>query len=182
MTLGKEDWIMAGFRAVCRGGHAAVKVEVIARELGATKGSFYWHFKDHAALKREMLEFWRCKATDEIMTPLGEIEGAKEKIEALAEAASASPDNSFGGSEIEAAIRDWGRYDPAVREAVHSVDVKRLTFTTELFNALNLSPGKARTRAALFYAAYIGLLHQGSLSNAIRGERLLDFTRLLLSE
>ena len=37
MALGKEDWILGGFRALARGGQAAVKVEALARELGATK-------------------------------------------------------------------------------------------------------------------------------------------------
>lgn len=180
MTLGKDDWIMAGFRALSRGGNAAVKVEVIARELGATKGSFYWHFKDQAALKRAMLEFWTSKATDDVITPLAAISCSKAKIEALAEAASASPESHFGGHQLEAAIRDWGRYDPTVREAVASVDARRLQFTTELFADLELTKEEAATRAALFYAAYVGLLHRGVLSQAPAGERLTDFTRVLV--
>lgn len=177
MALGKKDWIAGGFRALAKGGHAAVKVEALARELRATKGSFYWHFKDQAAFKDAMLETWKSEATDEVINSLSEIVGARKKLEALAEAASEPPDQVFGGSELEAAIREWGRYDAAVRQAVESVDNRRIDFTARLFVDLGLS--QAQTRAALFYAAYVGLLHRGTLSHPRTGEHLLDFTKLL---
>lgn len=181
MPLGTEDWIKAGFRALDRGGPAAVKVEVIARELGATKGSFYWHFQDQAALKAAMLELWRSKATNEVITSLTNIASDEAKIEALVAAASILPDDAFGGSQIEAAIRDWGRTDPTVGAAIDDIDSKRLDFVTGLFAGLPLKHDDARTRAALFYSAYVGLLHRGALSNAAPGQRLLDFARLLMT-
>ena len=180
MPLGKEDWINAGFRALATGGPATVKVEMIARELGTTKGSFYWHFKDQAALKTAMLEVWQAKATVEVSGPLKEITSSAAKIEALAEAAAKAPDDAFGGSQIEAAIRDWGHYDPAVRAAIENVDSRRLEFTTSLFAGLSLAQGDARTRGALFYSAYVGLLHRGALSTAEPGQRLVDFARMLI--
>ena len=180
MALGKDDWISGGFRALAKGGQAAVKVEALARELGATKGSFYWHFKDLAALKGAMLETWKSAATDEVINSLTKTVGPQEKLEALAQAASEPPDETFGGSELEAAIREWGRYDAAVRLVVDSVDDRRIEFTTRLFIELGLS--QARTRAALFYAAYVGLLHRGTLSHPANGESLLDFTKLLTSQ
>ena len=180
MALGKEDWIFSGFRALAKGGHAAIRVEALARELGATKGSFYWHFKDQAALKGAMLEAWKSQATDEIIGALTEIVGPRERLEALALAASAPPAESFGGSEAETAIREWGRYDPAVKQVVDSVDDRRLEFTTKLFSQLGLT--QARTRASLFYAAYVGLLHRGALPHPVTGERLLDFAKLLTSQ
>ena len=54
LRLGPEDWVMAGFRALAADGPQAVRAETLARGLGATKGSFYWHFKDLAALHQAM--------------------------------------------------------------------------------------------------------------------------------
>ena len=180
MALGKEDWILGGFRALARGGQAAVKVEALARELGATKGSFYWHFKDQAALKEAMLETWKYETTDVVIGSVAKIVSPEKKLEALAERASAPPDESFGGPEVEAAIREWGRYDAAVRERIVKVDDRRIDFTTELFTDLGLT--QARTRASLVCAAYVGLLHRGTLSRAASGERLSDFIELLTSQ
>ena len=42
----------AAFRALARGGVEAIAVEPIAAELGTTKGSFYWHFKNRDSLVR----------------------------------------------------------------------------------------------------------------------------------
>ena len=180
MSLSKEDWIKAGFRALSRGGPAAVKVEVIARDLGSTKGSFYWHFKDQAALKAAMLELWKSKATDDVITSLTNVATDAAKIVALVAAATEAPDDTFGGPEIEAAIRDWGRYDAGVRAAIDGIDAKRLDFVTSLFVGLSLDQKDAATRAALICSAYVGLLHRGALSNPIHGQGLSDFVRLLI--
>ena len=42
--LTREDWARAGFLAFVEAGLDAVVVEQVARRIGATKGSFYWHF------------------------------------------------------------------------------------------------------------------------------------------
>jgi AcrR family transcriptional regulator len=48
--LAPEDWADAALDALLEGGLGAVTVERLARELGVTKGSFYWHFEDRAGL------------------------------------------------------------------------------------------------------------------------------------
>ena len=64
--LNAHDWILVAYRRLVREGVAAVCVETLARDLGATKGSFYWHFKNLAALKAAMLVRWVELATDDI--------------------------------------------------------------------------------------------------------------------
>ena len=60
MTGGKGDvWIEAGFAELARSGIAGVRVEVLAKSLGVTKGGFYRRFRDRAALLGAMLEVWR---------------------------------------------------------------------------------------------------------------------------
>src|SRR5580698_155106 len=45
-TLTRADWIATALDAMARDGLRAVAVEPLAERLGATKGSFYWHFRD----------------------------------------------------------------------------------------------------------------------------------------
>jgi AcrR family transcriptional regulator len=54
----KECWIEAGFAKLSRSGVEGVRVEVPAKSLGVTKGSFYRRFKDRAALLSAMLADW----------------------------------------------------------------------------------------------------------------------------
>src|SRR5436853_4692691 len=60
MVSGKHDtWIEAGFAELARSGVEGVRVEVLAKNLGVTKGGFYRRFADRAALLEAMLERWR---------------------------------------------------------------------------------------------------------------------------
>src|SRR3954453_8612881 len=73
MTVGKrasltsDDWTRAALEALARGGLAAVAVEPLAKELGATKGSFYWHFADRSALLEAALDLWERRDTDRVI-------------------------------------------------------------------------------------------------------------------
>ena len=53
-----ESWIAAGFNEIARTGVEGVRVEVLAKNLGVTKGGFYRRFRDRAALLEAMLENW----------------------------------------------------------------------------------------------------------------------------
>jgi AcrR family transcriptional regulator len=54
--LTREDWLDAAYRRFSDDGIAAVAVEPVARSLGATKGSFYWHFADRRAARLAVVE------------------------------------------------------------------------------------------------------------------------------
>ena len=69
-SLTPADWAVAAFRAVARGGVDAVAVERIAAELGATKGSFYWHFKNRDALIEAALDEWERRLTENVIERL----------------------------------------------------------------------------------------------------------------
>src|SRR5207244_1554764 len=53
-----ESWIEAGFEEIARSGVEGVRVEVLAKSLGVTKGGFYRRFRDRAALLEAMLRHW----------------------------------------------------------------------------------------------------------------------------
>lgn len=61
--LDAEAWIDAGFEALAEGGIDAVRIDPLAKSLGVTRGSFYWHFTDRAALHQAMLKEWRKRAS-----------------------------------------------------------------------------------------------------------------------
>lgn len=57
--LSRDDWLDAAFNAVVEGGFDGARVLVLADTLGVTRGSFYWHFADHADLISALQERWR---------------------------------------------------------------------------------------------------------------------------
>lgn len=158
--LGPDDWIKAGFRALAKGGASAIRVEHLGRELGASKGSFYWHFLDVNALKDAMLTAWVQLATVEISHAVDQMElNPLDALLALVAAISTIPKAEFGGAGIEPAIRDWARFDSAVAKTVARVDNDRIDYVTNLFASAGSTTAKAKESAELFYATFIGLEH-----------------------
>lgn len=158
--LTTADWLYAGFRALAAKGPSALKAEPLARDLKTTKGSFYWHFKDVAEFKSEMLSLWEDKATESIIADLNAIPDPKERLRALAEIATRA-DALYGGRAAEPALRAWAREDENVAAAIDRVDKTRIAFLQNTLLELGIDdPLQAR----LIYAAHIGLETLGTNS------------------
>jgi AcrR family transcriptional regulator len=156
--LGRNDWVLAGLRALVRGGIAAVKVEALARDIGATKGSFYWHFKDLADLHHVMLELWEDLATKAITAAVkGSGLDGRGQLMLLVDMVSVRPGEVYGGVEVEPALRDWGRTDPRARAVVERVDRQRLQDVQDFLRAAGVAEVELVPKAQLIYAAVIGL-------------------------
>ena len=156
--LGRNDWILAGLRALVQGGIASVKVEALARDLGATKGSFYWHFKDLGELHQTMLELWETVATTAItQTVRSSGRDPHGQLMLLVDMVSVRPGAAFGGVEIEPALRDWGRGDPLARAVLQRVDRQRLQDLQDFLRAAGVAEFELLPKAQLIYAAVIGL-------------------------
>jgi len=146
------DWELAALQAVRRGGLAAVSVEPLARELGVTKGSFYWHFKDRSALIDAAIHRWEHDygTPPEEMAPDAP---PRERLAAIAAKAVevSQEDTVHARMVVEAAS------DPRVAAAVARITARRVEGLTALLRACGLTPALARTRATLLYSAFMGL-------------------------
>jgi AcrR family transcriptional regulator len=154
MSDGKGDaWIEAGFKEIARSGVEGVRVEVLAKNLGVTKGGFYRRFRDRAALLDGMLQNWRAGriAAIEQQTSL---DGATARLRALIRLYSERMNTE--GMAVELAIRQWARSDEAAASAVASVDAARLNNVGQLYRATGLKPEQADAQAFLFYCFIFG--------------------------
>jgi AcrR family transcriptional regulator len=156
--LTREDWILAGFRALSRSGESALKAEALARELKTTKGSFYWHFKDVADFESAMLAYWRVQATEEVIASVARKSGAPEEdLRALLHIVTGLRSEAHGGLRAEGAIRQWAATNIKVAEARHAVDAARLNYLESLFVRAGFSQERATLFSQAMYAALIGL-------------------------
>jgi AcrR family transcriptional regulator len=162
--LSREDWILAGFRAVTAGGAGALRVEPVARGLGATKGSFYWHFTDPAEWRSAMLAYWEDVAFQQVITDLAALPPGLPRLRALtSRAVTGQRDPTHGGMAAEPALRDWARYAPDVAKVVARVDAGRIAFLAECLADMRGDGQDAHIAGRAVYAAYLGLLSlQGS--------------------
>ena len=62
-SLHPEDWLRAAQNRLSEHGIESVRIEVLARDLGVSKGSFYWHFRDRGELLDRLLARWEDAET-----------------------------------------------------------------------------------------------------------------------
>ena len=151
----RETWIRCGFTELARSGIEGVRVEVLAKNLGVTKGGFYRQFRDRAALLGSMLEDWRegrIAAIEQQASLDGET--ARDRLQALIRLYSERMNTE--AIAIELAIRQWARSDEAAAEAVASVDAARLKNVGQLYRATGLAADEADAQAFLFYCFIFG--------------------------
>ena len=179
--MSASDWVRAAFRALTQGGPSAVRVEPIARDLGVSKGSFYWHFKDLAHLKAAMQETWRIAANEAVIAWVdAAAEGPQERLRHLIAQVTSDIADAYGGAGVEAALREWGRYDSEIAQLITQMDERRLGYVTSLFRAAGLPEADALQSARQLYAALIGLEQLAPSQNTQREADLLALLELLL--
>ena len=150
-----DKWIEAGFAEIARAGVDGVRVEVLAKNLGVTKGGFYRRFKDRAALLDGMLQSWAAGRIAAIESQTSLDSGpAYGRLRALIELYSERM--NADGMAVELAIRQWARADPAAAAAVATVDAARLKNVARLYRATGLGSEEADARAFLFYCFVFG--------------------------
>lgn len=157
--LTRDDWLDAAFAAVVEGGFDKARVLMIADALGVTRGSFYWHFTDHADLISSLLARWlereleldRHWRSDATSTP-----DPRADLERLLEAALAHAGPDLENIRFELALRGLGRRDAAVAQMLVEVDQARMGLFVQKFQRLTGDPKKASELAALFYLAIVG--------------------------
>jgi len=152
--LSVEDWLLAGFRALVQRGPNAIGAEMLAREMGTTKGSFYWHFADVADFRNQLLAFWQLRAFTDIVSRIEAEPDPWARLRALSGLAVSFCDPHYGGAALEPAVRAWACSDAAVDAAVSIMDARRLNYLDQLCKDCGLAdPNLSR----IIYAAVVGL-------------------------
>jgi AcrR family transcriptional regulator len=150
-----DIWIEAAFAELARAGIEGVRVEVLAKNLGVTKGGFYRRFSDRAALLGAILARWREGRTEAIAQQTSlDGENPRDRLKALIRLYSERMNSAAMATEL--AIRQWARADKTAASAVASVDAARLKHVAELYRATGLSADEADAQAFLFYCFVFG--------------------------
>lgn len=149
--LGQEQWVNAGLKTLLQSGIESVRIEPLAKALGVTKGSFYWHFADRPALLKAILAAWEERATDAVIQQVESASG-----DPMARLRQLFNITVTADGRLERAIRHWASQDENASAAQRRVDERRIAYVTTLFELLGLPSGTARSRAELAYLALVG--------------------------
>ncbi|MGW7083177.1 TetR/AcrR family transcriptional regulator [Streptomyces sp. NPDC054871] len=149
--LTAQDWADAALTAIGEGGIAAVAVEPLAVRLGTTKGSFYWHFTNRAALIEAALNRWAETNTEEMIEEVEAEPDPRRRIRLLFGEAIASATSD----PLEVAILATASH-PQVAEVLRRVTERRVAYVAGLFAGLGFPGPEARRRGLLAYTVYLG--------------------------
>lgn len=149
--LSRESWITAALRALARGGVQAVAVDPLATELGVTRGSFYWHFKDRQALLEAALLWWEHEGTEAVIDQVSGVEDPRERMRALFRVAL-TEDPTEGLEPALVAHCD----DPVVAPVLRRVTRRRVAYLAGAYEAAGYPAERARRQALAAYSAYVG--------------------------
>jgi AcrR family transcriptional regulator len=152
-AIGPAQWCEAALLALGEKGPGAIAVEPLAMRLGVTKGSFYWHFRDRAALIQAVGAFWETKACDEVITALSLVEDPRTRVLKLFQTAFDAVEHLRAERALSAAADALGLSD-----VIQRVHARRHGFLQASYAQLGMTPAASHHRATLVYATYLGAL------------------------
>ena len=148
--LSAQDWINQGLKTLAKSGFTALKAEPLAKAMGVSRGSFYWHFADISAFHAAILKRWREIAAEQIIAGVEAASRDENPLSVLLRRVFREK------LLLENAVRTWASVDPAARAAVQAIDRRRLSYVEGLLTQSGLSTEVARARAQILYWAFLG--------------------------
>jgi AcrR family transcriptional regulator len=141
-----EAWLRAGLEVLAQQGQAKLRVEKLALKLGATKSSFYHHFKSRNDFVRRLLSYWSSAFTDKAIAELNALGGPPEwrllQVMRIIERERLE--------RYDLAFRSWAAQDPAVAKVVRKVDLARYQVIRSLFAEIGFEGDDLEDRVRLW--------------------------------
>jgi AcrR family transcriptional regulator len=155
--LSPADWTRAALARLGEDGIEAVRVEVLARDLKVSKGSFYWHFDDRADLLDHMLARWERDEIEWLET------GQEEMSAANRWAMFVERFIDPGRIRTEVALQAWARRDERVARRLALLEGRRTALIAGVLREVGF-----RGSSAEFWSEIVLLVCLGWLDRATR--------------
>jgi AcrR family transcriptional regulator len=149
--LSATDWADIALTAIGQGGLAAVAIEPLAARLGATKGSFYWHFANREALIDAALARWEAVHTEGFITELETEPDPALRLRRLLNTVI----TVAATDRIEMSLLATADH-PQIAPVLRRVTERRIAYVERLFEQLGFSHPEARRRAVIGMSVYLG--------------------------
>jgi AcrR family transcriptional regulator len=170
VSRSREDWIDAAWSALGEGGVEGVRIERLARQLGVTKGSFYWHFKNRQGLIDALIDRWFSMREENREEFLRENPDPADRMWKVIERGI-----TRGTRGQAAALRFWAQRNPDVARRIENADARRITMFVDQFRSLGFPAEEAQARAEVYQAVITAeFIREGSHTVS---DRLADARR-----
>lgn len=166
--LSRDAWLDAAANAIADGGFDNLRVLLLAKKLGVTRGSFYWHFKDHQDLVVSFLQRWRERRLAELANLEPISDEVEEETRRIMHLLLSDSGRHLWRMRVELAVRDLARRDQLAAQIVAEVDQARLERNVQLLTRVTNDPAGAGDLGLLLYVATVGaqLVTTGPIGDA----------------
>jgi AcrR family transcriptional regulator len=145
-SLSREGWLEAALEVLSQKGGAKLRIDSLVRQVGVTKGSFYWHFKNREDFIHSLIDYWHENYTLNVSSYLDEVEGTPgEKLLLLMEMVFLNQLTRY-----DLAIRSWALAEPELQARLKRTDNHRIGYLKQLFQGMGFPGDAAEFRAHVF--------------------------------
>jgi AcrR family transcriptional regulator len=148
-----------------------VRIELLARDLGVSKGSFYWHFQDREELLAKMFERWEKDENEwldeTVITPNAAARWARFVHHCT----------DLQLARLESAMRTWSRRDDRIAARISMIEKKRTAHIASVLRAIGFVAPAAESWAEMTLLVYLGWLDRATrdLEFQVSGRTLDEF-------
>ena len=149
--LTRDRWVEEGLLALQADGPAALAADRMARRLGVSRGSFYWHFANMVDFEAAVLAAWEDRWTNRIIAAVQSVAGTpRDRLLALIE--------KTGGQDasLYASAKRMARDHPELRGVMERIDERRVAFVAGMLVEGGIASDAAARRARIVYAWAMG--------------------------
>ena len=150
-SLTRGDWIAGAWDMLGETGLDGVRVEPLARRLGVTKGSFYWHFKDRQQLIEALLDRWFSIWDDQMLPDMEHATDPADRIWALFQSVIG---RLTRGQTVS--LRMLSHNDADIARRIEERDAQRLAFLTTQLVEIGFGEDEARVRGQVYQTIMTG--------------------------
>lgn len=156
LQLTRDDWLDAAAGEVASGGFGSLRVMTLAKRLGVTRGSFYWHFRDHEDLVTSFLNRWRDRRFVELEYLRSRGSDPEQELHQVLRLLLTDASRNVRRLQVELAVRDFARRNDYAAALVEEVDQARVEQNMRLFRNLGGDDREVEDLAMLMYVATVG--------------------------
>jgi AcrR family transcriptional regulator len=154
--LQPDNWVRAAFARLANEGIESVRIELLARDLGVSKGSFYWHFRDREDLLTCVLDRWEADEVEWLAATDVKMRAAARWARFVEHCAD------LNRARLESAVRGWAQRDEGMSTRISTriagIDKKRTAHIASVLRDIGFTVASAASWSELALLVYLGWL------------------------
>lgn len=149
-----DDWLTAARNMLIVRGVDHVRIVTLADQLGVSRSSFYWFWRDRAALLAALIDLWRQSNRQEILRQAAA--PADDIADAVLNLFECWTAHSKFDPRLDFAMREWSRRDVDLQRTLREEDAACVAAIAGMYQRFGFSDGDAFVRARIVYFTQIG--------------------------